>query len=64
MGQPVTHDFSLWLEMRGECAAEINLSISALTTASSILWTNHLCLASRMNYFTLVYLDDNPPPTF
>lgn len=29
MGQPVTHDFSLWLEMRGECAAEINLNINA-----------------------------------
>lgn len=29
MSQPVTHDFSLWLEMRGECAIEINLKINA-----------------------------------
>lgn len=29
MSQPGTHDFSLWLEMRGDCAAEINLKINA-----------------------------------
>lgn len=35
-----------------------------LTTACSVFWANLLCLASCMNYFTLLYLDDSVTACF